>query len=114
MVFLKNKYTENIVFSQITEFFGADTFSSLHVRFPDTESKNTALLFEQFQAKARRWDAGTVGRVFVCIRICLCILNAKSSASKREDGLQDCQLFIIYFWEDNKKQHNVRLSLLVS
>lgn len=57
--FLRNKYTENTVFSQITELFEADIFSSLHVRFPDTESKNTAPLFElsSQRKKVECWDS---------------------------------------------------------
>ena len=39
MVFFEvNKYTDKVIFSQITELFAADTFSSLSVRFPDTPS----------------------------------------------------------------------------
>lgn len=57
--FLRNKYTENIVFSQVTELFEADIFSSLHVRFPDTESKNTSPLFElsSQRKKVGCWDS---------------------------------------------------------
>lgn len=81
-----SKYIENIYFSQITELFAANTWSTLHLRFPDTK-QGIRIHSSSVWAASRQVGGMLLPQVacfLVCRWACLCLLNTSNSARKRE------------------------------